>query len=476
VKEGALFKGMLDDALPATSNEQQPVETTLAKQIRDRLDRGVSLETVIQQLAAALATQVAGQLGALPITLPLSLSKGQGDIRAQGDIDVTRLTQAFTEALSRTGQGPPLQTNAERASALATRFAQIEGIAQLAARVTNEDQGQQIRSIAGTSLDADTAGADPTPAFTAPLAATPPAVPSDGRSVALAPGEALSSGGDSLLGRILARAWLAGDPAPRAPVQAAAPQPADTHPVASTNAPSPALDAFLKAFASALAQNDASRTNDAETHASGSVDVALPAAESTSSSTSSTTTTPAVPFALAVAHDGASGASVAPANAGASPQASQVDPQAVVDQIVRAMTIHRSDGQSEVRLRLVPEHLGDVSVKLVVSGGSVDATLTAHTADAQLALAGGQSQLAKTLADAGLKLASFTVGLAGNGFADTRDQPNQQSFSRHASVRRLGGVASGVEEANDLDLLATPSFGPPVYTPSGPLGALNYLV
>ena len=158
------------------------------------------------------------------------------------------------------------------------------------------------------------------------------------------------------------------------------------------------------------------------------------------------------------------------------PQAQPVDPQAVIDQIVRGMSINTGDGQSTVKLRLVPENLGDVSVKLTVSGGTVSASITAHTADAQNAIVAGQPQLAKTLADAGLKLQSFNVSLAGNPSAGgNSDQRQQQSGSKASSSRHLAAVADD-DDTDELDLLASPTFGPPIYTASRGLGGLNYLV
>nr|MDP9105469.1 flagellar hook-length control protein FliK [Candidatus Eremiobacteraeota bacterium] len=144
--------------------------------------------------------------------------------------------------------------------------------------------------------------------------------------------------------------------------------------------------------------------------------------------------------------------------------------------MLRGMAIRTTDGQSEVRLRLVPENLGDVSVKLIVNGGSVDASIVAHTADAQTALAGGQLQLAKTLADAGLKLQSFTVGLAGD-FSSNRDQSRPNDSWNRSGWRRIGVVETvGTDEPADPSLLAVPSFGPPIYAANPALLHLNYLV
>jgi flagellar hook-length control protein FliK len=377
--------------------------------------------------------------------------------------------------------------------------------------VTNGDQGQPIGQIAGNSSDAATAKANPAPdpdsilrdaqkalaatatSTTSPAAANaaPPAVAvatantvaSDGRTVAFAPLQAIASGGDTPLGRILTRATLAGA-SRTAPVETpiAGPsqrstggiQPAGESPLAPATgngaAAAATVEAFVSAFSSALTRSDEAGT-DRRTAA-----LAAPDSATTAPALPSTTTAaPAATFALPAAHDAVSIAPPTPPQTMPHPQ--HVDANAVVDQLLRGMQIRTTDGQSEVRLRLVPEQLGDVSVKLVVSGGSVDASITAHTADAQSALAGAQTQLAKSLADAGLKLQSFSVGLAGGNFADPRDQSRSNDRSAQPAMRRIGAVEAAEAEASpDPSLLAVPSFGPPIYAANPALGALNYLV
>ncbi len=504
--EGALFKTQLGTSLaarstasstaaPSTMTTASPAAAALTRAVKAKLDQGTPISDVIAQLASSLATSIAAQLGISPQA-------------AQ-----QRLTQAFGAALAPTDSGPPGST-AERASALVSRFRQI---AELATRVTNGDQGQPIRQIAGNSSDAATAKANPAPdpdsilrdalkalaATTSPPApvaaatnappaaeATPAAaaVPmttalaSDGRTVAFAPLQAIASGGDTPLGRILTRAIVA-DPLRATPVDV--PIDATSHhlatgvqPIATpvletgiaTGTPvDAALGAFVSAFTSALA-----RTDDAGTQRH-SGDTAVPDAMTAAPAPASTTAQPVASFALPAAHDAASIAPPTPPPT--MPQPQPVDANAVVDQILRGMQIRTTDGQSEVRLRLVPEQLGDVSIKLVVSGGSVDASITAHTVDAQSALAGAQTQLAKSLADAGLKLQSFSVGLAGESFADPRDQSRPNDQSTRPSARRIGAVeAADADASTDPSLLAVPSFGPPIYAANPALGALNYLI
>ncbi len=464
---------MLGDSLSATKTAgeaklAQPaddVDAALVQHVRDQLDRGVSLDALAKQLADALATQVANLLGVSP--------------QAAHD----RLTQLFGQALTGGGAGPPGETNAQRATAL---VATLRRIAEAATRVTNADPGTPIRMIAGQRSDADTAKASPTPdptdrllrgaldALAAPassaVTAAAPA-PGDGRTVALEPAQAVGAGGDTLLGRTLSRAVLA-DQQRSAPANAVAAAPA----APAGTAPNAAVEAFVRAFTAALAQGDAGSSG------SGSGD-GLPsfAAPLRAPAPARTPDQPASPFALAVGlqHAGPVEPALPALPAATVPQTPPVDPNAVIDQMLRGMQVRTADGQSEVRLRLVPEQLGDVSVKLVVSGGSVDATITANSAAARDALAGGQSQLARTLADAGLKLQSFSVGLAGGGLAGDRDGSSSDRWARQAP-RRIGaaGAADGDSPDGSGDepgLLAVPSFGPPLFTASSDYG-YNYLV
>ncbi|MDB5071190.1 MAG: flagellar hook-length control protein FliK [Candidatus Eremiobacteraeota bacterium] len=497
---GKLFTGKRSTDVPASSVKALPADAApaaaeLAQAIKEQLDNGASLDDVIAKLASSLATSVAAALG-----IPVDAAREQ-------------LTQVFTKALQPTDTGPP-RSNAERASSLVTRLRQI---AELATGVTNGDTGHTIRLIVGQRSDAEQAKAGPTPppdsiladalaALAAPASPAPgattvasvsPAAPaaSDGRTVALeSPAQAVAAGGDTPLGRIVARALLAGDQngsaAPVTPVsgpfQSGAFHRLDGSPrdvvtsadglasVSGASAPAGSrsvLDAFVQAFAAALARADApgsGRGNSAI-----SPPPVLPEATAVAAS-SAAPAQPALAFAIPFVHDAPAVAPPAPAQT--MPQPQHVDANAVVDQILRGMTIRTTDGQSEVRLRLVPENLGDVSVKLTVTGGLVDASITAHSADAQNALAGGQNQLAKTLADAGLKLQSFTVGLAGGGFADARDQSRPRDSWNRPGSRRFGGVESvDFDESGDASLLANSSFGPPIYSARSLPGTLNRL-
>jgi flagellar hook-length control protein FliK len=492
------------------------LQESLQKKIADLLAKGETVSEIAQQLAASLATTLAAQFGGDPAQIQ------------------SQLQTAFVSALSPpTSTGPPL-SDADLASALAQRFRQV---ADVAAGVLGET-GQSNRLFAGSISDAaTTAGVQPAPTTTttpadsiaadaSALLASLTASQGDGKTVATNGAPALGPNGDTLLGRILARAT----PPPQAPAGSqtsdasapsgpsrlaimalaaataalgggAAPVATTTTPVATdvsaaalqrvianvettstansgstaneiaTEAPAPlnaAVVAFVKAFTDVLASTSAPATakpnlNDADQGA---------LLQTSVSSSQAPTIGAFASVQPAIQNDAVS------TNGAQTPQTlpSQhtVDPNLVVDQILRGISLNTVDTTSTVRMRLVPEELGDVSVKLTIDGSTVSAQVMAQTPAAHDALVAGQGQLERALADAGLKLTSFNVDLAG-GFASFQQQQQQQSSQQGQSNGRalLGGVDT--PESDDNSLVAAPNFGPPVLAGTS-WSALNYLV
>jgi flagellar hook-length control protein FliK len=492
------------------------LQATLQKKIADLLQKGESVSEIVQQLAASLATQLAQQFGGDPAQIQNQLQ--------------TAIASALTLPST---TGPPLSTT-DLASALAQRFRQV---ADVAAGVLGET-GQSNRLFAGSTSDAATAaGVQPAPTTTtttsadsiasdaSALLASLTASQGDGKTVATNGAPALGPNGDTLLGRILTRAAQssqANEPPAEAgtsPAQAGPPgltvlalaaaaaalgngaaQPtpsvssaastaaalralaetANTSSANSGSAPTvlatqqpaplnPAVAAFVKAFNDALASTSASVT--AKPNASDTDPGAL--LQTTVSSSQAPTIGAFAPVQAGAQSDAvsANGTPSAPAT----PSQSTVDPNLVVEQVLRGAFLNTAGSVSTVRLRLVPEELGDVSVKLTIEGSSVSAQVMAQTPAAHDALVAGQAQLTRALADNGLKLISFNVDLAG-GFASFQQQQQQQSSQQGTSNGRnllLGGVDT--TETDDSSLTAAPNFGPPVLAGAS-WSALNYLV
>ncbi len=175
------------------------LQESLQKKISDLLAKGETVSEIVQQLAASLASTFAQQFGGDPAAIQ------------------SQLQQAFATALTLpTTTGPPL-SNADLASALAQQFRQV---ADVAAGVLGET-GQSNRLFAGSNSDAapprecnrppQTSENSPTSADSiandaAALLASLTASQGDGKTVATNGAPVVGSNGDTLLGRILARA------------------------------------------------------------------------------------------------------------------------------------------------------------------------------------------------------------------------------------------------------------------------------
>lgn len=81
----------------------------------------------------------------------------------------------------------------------------------------------------------------------------------------------------------------------------------------------------------------------------------------------------------------------------------------VPQQVIRAIRLQWNRGVGEARLRLHPEHLGEVTITLKVEAGQVAASLRTETAAAQQWIETHQQDLRAALKEQGLNLAGFVV-------------------------------------------------------------------
>jgi flagellar hook-length control protein FliK len=339
----------------------------------------------------------------------------------------------------------------------------------------------------------------PSPAIfaaAADIAVAPPAhAPSgDGRHVTIGARAAIAAGGDTGLGRILSRAVLAADArspataAARADLTAAAEKTpaALTAPAAmpqtqaaagrksdATSAPATpvkassgaALSAFVRSFEAALDAGHATEAARPAQHDEQPETGATPAHAGVDSALSALAGTP--PNVERMTATTASTPAPAPAFI-------PIDHSAIADQVLRGAFLRNVGKTSEIRLTLVPEALGDVTVKLVVSDGKVAAHVVAETPEVCDALVAAQPQLTKSLAEAGLKLTTFDVDLSGSGFAGFSQQQNAPQQNRNPT-RGTNVAGESDDPADEAPLAAIPSFGPSI-TGKPSAGDYNYLV
>lgn len=119
---------------------------------------------------------------------------------------------------------------------------------------------------------------------------------------------------------------------------------------------------------------------------------------------------------------GAAGLAAAPAvqtaNTAAAPAAAPHPPEIpALQQIVESVKVIRQQGETEVRLQLRPESLGQVTVQLHMSGSDVSVRLLADTAHAQSVIQENLPQLKAAFAAQGLQVQSLNIDLGHNASA-----------------------------------------------------------
>jgi flagellar hook-length control protein FliK len=168
-------------------------------------------------------------------------------------------------------------------------------------------------------------------------------------------------------------------------------------------------------------------------------------------------TTANQPFAVYVdqasARQPASDAGIAPVSG--QPEANQ-DPHNVAGQIVdHARLISRAEN-SEMVIRLKPEHLGELTLKIAVDSGVVSATFHTSNAEVRAAIEASLPQLRQDMANQGLKVDNVGVYASLDHFFanDQRHAPQQQ---QQLTVRRPRGDEAFADTVAAVTVLGAPT-------------------
>lgn len=145
-----------------------------------------------------------------------------------------------------------------------------------------------------------------------------------------------------------------------------------------------------------------------------------------------------------------------------------VDPSAVIEQVVKGIAMTTTANGSQLHLRLQPEQLGDVSLKLTVVGNTITANVVAQNADVRDMLLSNQQHLVRSLAEAGLALGKFSVNVSG-GQAGFTQQQSQQRAHTGRSISAGGSLLS-----NESSTWEDERFGPPISNGTGSI-VFSYL-
>ncbi len=129
-----------------------------------------------------------------------------------------------------------------------------------------------------------------------------------------------------------------------------------------------------------------------------------------------------------------------------------VDPQEVVNQLVERVRITAGGTVNEVRMTLRPEHLGDVTLKVITENGLVTAQFTAENQRVKEIIESNFNNLKTVLQDQGLNISGLSVSVGSeNKDRNEMFEAQKQNGADARRVQRAGSVsAEGIEVQPDV--------------------------
>jgi flagellar hook-length control protein FliK len=134
--------------------------------------------------------------------------------------------------------------------------------------------------------------------------------------------------------------------------------------------------------------------------------------------------------------------------------------------LIRSMSVTNANGLSEIRISLVPEHLGHIQVKITYAEGQIAAILTADTAQGKELLEGQLSQLRAVLHSQGLSVDRLEVAQSDSRFSGMfhsgmfqqdsgqrqQQYPSEQKNRVKAAEYDQEPIAFSIEPENGADM------------------------
>lgn len=121
----------------------------------------------------------------------------------------------------------------------------------------------------------------------------------------------------------------------------------------------------------------------------------------------------------------------------------------IVDQ---AVLINRGNQESEMLIRLKPEHLGELTLKVTVNNGVVNANFHSNNSEVRGLLEASLHQLKQDLANAGFKVDSVSISAGLSQFAAEQDR--ELNWQRQASRTSGKNGNNGYVEGIDAQILS----------------------
>ncbi len=126
-----------------------------------------------------------------------------------------------------------------------------------------------------------------------------------------------------------------------------------------------------------------------------------------------------------------------------------VDPQEVINQLVERVRVTAGGTVNEVRMTLRPEHLGDVTLKVITENGLVTAQFTAENQRVKEIIESNFNNLKTVLQDQGLNVTGLSVSV-GSENKDRNEMFESQRQNARADARRVQRAGSVSAEGTEV--------------------------
>jgi len=148
--------------------------------------------------------------------------------------------------------------------------------------------------------------------------------------------------------------------------------------------------------------------------------------------------------------------------------------EVVLPQVVRGLVAMVRDGASEIRVQLQPADLGEIELRVRALEGVVRGEITVQNQEVRQLLESQLNRLRTALADQGLDLQDFDVGLAHDGRFSHPNSGGREAFGHGDNAPWRGGNR---EEGEAATAAAAPDISPGA-TAAADLGdhAVNYVI
>jgi flagellar hook-length control protein FliK len=137
-------------------------------------------------------------------------------------------------------------------------------------------------------------------------------------------------------------------------------------------------------------------------------------------------------------------------------QTANVNPQSVTQQIVDTMKLQVSGAQAEIHIKLNPEHLGDLTMRIATQNGIVTANFVAQNQRVKEIIESQFNQLRDALNAQGMEIAEINVSIS-----DSDNSGENEENSRDLSAARIDDL---IAQAMEEELPETSELGDPIAT------------